>query len=127
MRKQAQRGPVVGLRSPSWAQLVIFGSLRSDLTPLSSHLRSVVKLFSFPQRRLCTYGGDPESTLRKDFHTPVPFSFLCFKRETLLLWVWLEDKGFRDWTGATDPFISFNGQSPKRDKSRPGPEFAWPA
>lgn len=127
MRKQAQRGPVVCLRSPSWARLAIFGSFRSDLAPLSSHLRSVVKLFSFPERRLGTYGGDLESPLRKDFCTPVPFSFLCSKHETLLLWVWFEDKGFRDWTGEMDPFVSFNGQSPKREKSRPGREFAWPA
>ena len=52
-------------------------------TPWSSHLRFLVKLFSFPQRRLYTHGGDPKSPLRKAFWVPVPFFFLCFIHRTL--------------------------------------------
>lgn len=51
-------------------QLAIFGPFRSDLAPLCSPLRSVVRLFSPPAtpspQRLYSYGRDPGRPLRKD-------------------------------------------------------------
>ena len=63
---------------PEVTQLGMVGQLnsfRSDLTLLSSLLRSVVKPFTFSQRRLCTYEGDPKRPLRKDFCTGLSPSY----------------------------------------------------
>lgn len=82
---------------------------------------------SCPQRRLSTFGGDPQSPLGQDFRMPVPSLISILEAWNPFALGWLKDKGFRDGTGEVDPLFSFNGQSPRRDPSRLGSEFAWPA
>lgn len=107
--------PGAGLRSPSWARAA----------PLSPQC---CEALSFPsEEAVYPWRGPGGPSQEGLLCTPVPFLFLCFKHKTLGLGLGLKDKGSRNRTGETDPFFSFNGQSPRRAKSRPGCECARPA
>ena len=69
----------------------------------------------------------PKEPSQEGLLSACPLLFSVLYTQNPLLWVWLKDKGVGDWTGETDPFFSFDAQSPRGDKSRPGPKFAWPA